>query len=43
VERLLDRLAPDGFLFLGHAESLTGFTERARTALATVYQRGGRP
>ncbi len=39
VERLLDRLAPGGFLFLGHAESLTGFTERARSVITTVYQR----
>ncbi|HEX9189478.1 MAG TPA: protein-glutamate O-methyltransferase CheR, partial [Vicinamibacteria bacterium] len=39
VERLLDRLAPEGFLFLGHAESLTGFTEGARTVIATIYQR----
>jgi chemotaxis protein methyltransferase CheR len=43
VERLLERLAPQGFLFLGHAESLTGFTDRARSVMATVYQRGARP
>jgi chemotaxis protein methyltransferase CheR len=38
VERLLGRLAPDGYLFLGHAESLGGFTTRARPVLPTVYQ-----
>ncbi len=43
VDRLLDRLAEGGFLLLGHAESLTGFTDRARAAIATIYQRGGRP
>jgi len=39
VERLLDRLDPRGYLFLGHAESLGGFTVNARPALPTVYQR----
>lgn len=38
VERLLDRLDPRGFLFLGHAESLGGFTVKARAVLPTVYQ-----
>jgi chemotaxis protein methyltransferase CheR len=42
VGRLLDRLDPSGFLFLGHAESLTGFTDRARSVVATIYQRGAR-
>ncbi len=37
VERLLDRLLPHGYLFLGHAESLGGFTGRARAVLPTVY------
>jgi chemotaxis protein methyltransferase CheR len=37
VNRLLDRLLPDGFLFLGHAESLGGFTTRAKAVLPTVY------
>jgi chemotaxis protein methyltransferase CheR len=37
VSRLLDRLLPDGFLFLGHAESLGGFTTRAKALLPTVY------
>jgi len=38
VERLVDRLAPQGYLFLGHAESLGGFTSKARPVLPTVYQ-----
>ena len=38
VERLLERLDPRGYLFLGHAESLGGFTARARPVLPTVYQ-----
>ena len=39
VERLLDRLDPRGYLFLGHAESLGGFTGKARAVFPTVYQR----
>ena len=38
VERLLDRLDASGYLFLGHAESLGGFTTRARPLVATIYQ-----
>jgi chemotaxis protein methyltransferase CheR len=37
VDRLLSRLRPGGFLFLGHAESLIGFTERARRVAPTIY------
>ena len=36
VNRLLDRLTPDGLLFLGHAESIHGH-ERVRSAGPTVY------
>jgi chemotaxis protein methyltransferase CheR len=36
IDRLLDRLAPDGYLFLGHSESLHG-NERVRAAGPTVY------
>lgn len=44
VERLLDRLAPDGYLFLGHAESLAGLNERTRCLVPTVYAlRGAAP
>lgn len=39
VDRLLDQLAPEGHLFLGHAESLTGLTARARSVGPTVYVR----
>jgi len=39
VNRLLERLGPGGLLFLGHAESLGGFTDRARAVLPTVYVR----
>jgi chemotaxis protein methyltransferase CheR len=41
VERLVERLAPPGYLFLGHAESLTGYSDRARAIVATIYQRSG--
>ena len=37
VERLLERLPPSGWLFLGHAESLGGLTTRARPVVPTVY------
>jgi chemotaxis protein methyltransferase CheR len=39
VERLLGKLDAAGYLFLGHAESLGGFTTKARAVLPTVYQR----
>ncbi len=38
VERLLDRLAPDGYLFLGHAESLAGVERQVRCVQPTIYQ-----
>jgi chemotaxis protein methyltransferase CheR len=38
VERLLSSLAPQGYLFLGHAESLTGLTGRVITVKPTVYR-----
>jgi len=37
IERLLEQLTPDGLLFLGHAESLTGLSERVRCVGPTVY------
>lgn len=38
VDRLLDHLSPDGYFFLGHAESLHGLSERARTLGPTIYR-----
>lgn len=37
VNRLLDLLAPDGYLFLGHAESLTGMNDRVRAVAPAIY------
>lgn len=37
VNRLLDRLHPEGYLFLGDAESLVGVCPRARPVGPTVY------
>jgi chemotaxis protein methyltransferase CheR len=37
VERLLGRLDPRGYLFLGHAESLGGVTAAGRPVVPTVY------
>jgi chemotaxis protein methyltransferase CheR len=37
IHRLLDVLAPDGLLFLGHAESLNAMTDRVTTVVPTVY------
>lgn len=37
IERLLESLAPDGFFFVGHAESLHGVTDHLRSVIPTVY------
>ncbi|HJV37755.1 MAG TPA: protein-glutamate O-methyltransferase CheR [Geothrix sp.] len=37
VEELLAHLAPSGLLLLGHAESLHGLTEQARSVGPTIY------
>jgi hypothetical protein len=37
VSRLLRYLAPGGLLFLGHAETLNGITDRLRSVGPTVY------
>jgi chemotaxis protein methyltransferase CheR len=36
VRRLLDQLSPDGYLFVGHSESLNHLTDRVRTVVPTV-------
>ena len=43
VNRLLDLLAPGGYLFLGHAESLAGLGDRGRSVGPTVYVRAAQP
>jgi chemotaxis protein methyltransferase CheR len=49
VSRLVEHLAPDGYLFLGHAESLAGSSLRMQSVSPSVYRReplscrGGRP
>jgi chemotaxis protein methyltransferase CheR len=37
VRRLLSRLAPDGYLFVGHSESLNHLTDCMRSVVPTVY------
>lgn len=37
VARLLDHLAPGGFFFVGHAETLSGLTDRMRPVMPSVY------
>ena len=37
IRRLIDLLAPGGYFFLGHAESLTGMTDRVRSVAPAVY------
>jgi len=39
VSRLVGRLAENGLLFLGHAESLTGMRDQPRAVIPTVYSR----
>jgi chemotaxis protein methyltransferase CheR len=42
VNKLIDRLAPGGCFFVGHAESLSGITDRLRVIEPTIYSAGGR-
>ena len=37
VDRLVRRLAPQGYLFVGHAESLGAVTQRVRLVQPTIY------
>jgi chemotaxis protein methyltransferase CheR len=39
IEGLLDRLAPHGYLFIGHSETLHGITRRASLVAPSVYRR----
>ncbi|MGH7592046.1 MAG: CheR family methyltransferase [Gemmatimonadales bacterium] len=41
IERLRARLAPEGHLFLGHAESLNGIPTDLKTMIPTVYSAVG--
>ena len=43
IDRLVDRLAPNGFLFVGHAESLTGVTDRVGYVVPTIYTTAAQP
>ena len=40
VDRLVRHLVPDGFLFLGHAETLNGASSPLRCVAPSVYTRG---
>jgi chemotaxis protein methyltransferase CheR len=39
IDRIIDRLAPGGLLFVGHAESLHVHRDRLRALMPTVYTR----
>jgi chemotaxis protein methyltransferase CheR len=41
IHALLDHLTPQGYFFLGHAESLHGFPERVRNVIPAVYVHAG--
>jgi len=43
VHRLLKYLSPDGYLFVGHAESLHAISEVLRAAIPTVYTQAAIP
>ena len=43
ISRLLHHLAPDGYLFLGHAESLAGSPLALECVSPSVYRRAARP
>ena len=44
IRQLLNRLSPEGLLFLGHAETLSGFVDERppRAVMPTIYSRGAR-
>lgn len=41
VQRLLRHLVPTGYLFVGHAESLSGITDEVRPVRPNIYHRNG--
>jgi len=43
VARLLGHLSPDGYFFVGHAETLSGIVEGVRTVGPNAYARSGTP
>ncbi len=43
VRRMLNHLRPDGYLFLGHAESLPTMKDKVRAIFPTVYEFNDRP
>jgi chemotaxis protein methyltransferase CheR len=43
VNKLIDRLAPDGCFFVGHAETLSGITDRLRVVEPTIYSNEAPP
>jgi chemotaxis protein methyltransferase CheR len=43
IERLLNHLAPSGYFFIGHAETLNGVTERVRNIMPTIYVHAAAP
>ncbi len=43
VARLLDHLAPGGYFFVGHAETLNGITDRVKPLMPCVYTSGPAP
>jgi chemotaxis protein methyltransferase CheR len=42
VARLLGHLSPDGYFFVGHAETLSGIVDGVRSVGPNVYARTGR-
>ncbi len=43
ITRLIDHLAPNGYLFVGHAESLHNVTDRLRYIVPTIYSNDRQP
>lgn len=41
VERLVDRIRPGGWLFIGHSETLNGITQCVTAVAPTIYRKDG--